>query len=199
MRRALNVIFPGCWTGWDGPTDWPPYSPYIMVLDFFLWGHMKDRIYTTKVRDLWDPRAQIVEAVGTITPDMLQQTWAELNYRLDILCISGSQPLSDCGLVNSFFHKTRAQYWAMARQLRNTAMYHQQCSCRSVLIFYIKLCVLCDWYLSIIRPYLYSSLPENMVKSGHFIAHTLYNITHKNWHLSTVYLVIPKPTKNSWI
>jgi hypothetical protein len=50
-----------------------------------LWGYVKDRIYVTKVRDLL---AQTVEAVGTITPDMLQQTWAELDYRLDILCIT---------------------------------------------------------------------------------------------------------------
>jgi hypothetical protein len=46
---------------------------------------MKDRIYAIKVRDL---RVQIVEAVGTITLDMLQQTWAELKYRLDILRVT---------------------------------------------------------------------------------------------------------------
>jgi hypothetical protein len=49
---------------------------------------VKDRIYATKVRELRDLRARIVEAVGTITPDMLQQTWAELEYRLDILRVT---------------------------------------------------------------------------------------------------------------
>jgi hypothetical protein len=34
---------------------------------------------------LW---ARIVEAVGTINPDMLQRTWAELDYRLDILRVT---------------------------------------------------------------------------------------------------------------
>jgi hypothetical protein len=49
---------------------------------------MKDRIYATKVQDLKDLRAQIVETVSTITPDTLQWTWAELNYRLDVLRVT---------------------------------------------------------------------------------------------------------------
>jgi hypothetical protein len=48
-------------------------------------------------------------------------------------------------------------------------------SCRSVLIFLIKLGMLCDWYFSTIRPYLYSSLPENPLKLGRFISDALYN------------------------
>jgi hypothetical protein len=68
--------------------DWPPRSSDITPLDFFLWGYVKDRIYATKVRDLGDLRARIVEAVGTITPDMLQRTWTELDCRLDILPVA---------------------------------------------------------------------------------------------------------------
>jgi hypothetical protein len=49
-------------------------------------------------------------------------------------------------------------------------MGHQRCSYENVLILKIKLGV----YSSIIRPYLYSLLPENKVKSGHFIVDTLY-------------------------
>ncbi|KAJ4450275.1 hypothetical protein ANN_01695 [Periplaneta americana] len=40
-----------------------------------------DRLYTTKVRDL---HARIVEAIGTISPSMLERTWTEIKYRLDI-------------------------------------------------------------------------------------------------------------------
>jgi hypothetical protein len=84
VRQALNATFPGHWIG-HGPTDWPPRSPDNTPLDFFLWSNVKDRIYVTKVRDL---RARIVEAAGTITPDMLQWTWAELEYRLAILRVT---------------------------------------------------------------------------------------------------------------
>jgi hypothetical protein len=42
-------------------------------------------------------------------------------------------------------------------------------------IFKIKLGILWDRYLSIIRPYLYSLLPGNTIKSGRFVLNTLYN------------------------
>jgi hypothetical protein len=96
VRRALNATFPGRWVGRDGPTDWPPRSPDITPLDLFLWGYVKDRIYATKVRDIRDLRARIVEAVGTVTPDMLQRTWAELDYRLDILRATNGAHVQVC-------------------------------------------------------------------------------------------------------
>jgi hypothetical protein len=40
----------------------------------------------------------------------------------EILYCSGSQPLSDRGLVNSFFYKMRARYRAVAWRLRNTTV-----------------------------------------------------------------------------
>jgi hypothetical protein len=63
---------------------WPPRSPDITPLYFFLWGYVKDIIYGNKVWDLRDLRARIVEAVGT----MLQRTWADLDYRLDTLRVT---------------------------------------------------------------------------------------------------------------
>ena len=38
---------------------WPPRSPDLTPCDFFLWGHLKDNIYTS-------PRARIVAAVETL-------------------------------------------------------------------------------------------------------------------------------------
>jgi hypothetical protein len=88
VRRALNATFPGRWIGRDGPTDWPPRSPDITPFSIFLWGYVKDRIYATKVRDFRDLRAWIVETVGSMTPDVLQRTWAELDCRLNILRVT---------------------------------------------------------------------------------------------------------------
>jgi len=34
----LDAAFPNRWIGRDGPTPWPPRSPDITPLDFFLWG-----------------------------------------------------------------------------------------------------------------------------------------------------------------
>jgi hypothetical protein len=80
----LDGTFPQRWIGRDGPTRWPPRSPDITPLDFFLWGYVKDRVYATPIRDVAGLRRKIADVIRTITSDMLK-TWAEIEYRLDIL------------------------------------------------------------------------------------------------------------------
>jgi hypothetical protein len=43
----LDATFPNRSVGRDGPTPWPPRSPDITPLDFFLWGYVKDKVYST--------------------------------------------------------------------------------------------------------------------------------------------------------
>ena len=38
VRDFLNETFPNRWIGRNCPTPWPPRSPDITPLDFFLWG-----------------------------------------------------------------------------------------------------------------------------------------------------------------
>lgn len=56
---------------------------------------------------------------------------------------------------------------------RATVWSNQRSSHRSVLTFLIKLDVFCHWYLSAIRTYPCSLLPENTIISGPFIVDTL--------------------------
>ena len=58
--------------GRGGPTPWPPRSPDITPLDFFLWRYVKDRVYATRVPDLKTPKRRITEAIANITTEMLQ-------------------------------------------------------------------------------------------------------------------------------
>ncbi|KAJ4439237.1 hypothetical protein ANN_07357 [Periplaneta americana] len=37
--------FSGRWIGRGEPTSWPPRSPDLTPLDFFLWGFLKDQVY----------------------------------------------------------------------------------------------------------------------------------------------------------
>ena len=64
---------------------WPPRSPDTTPLDFFLWGYVKDIVYPTKVRDMTDLRQRISNAIAAIDEAMLQRTWQEIEYRLDVL------------------------------------------------------------------------------------------------------------------
>ena len=80
VREFLNATFPNRWIGRDGPTPWPPRST-----NFFLWGHVKDNVYRTPVRDLQSLKARIKSAIESVTFDMLQNTWREIDHRLDDL------------------------------------------------------------------------------------------------------------------
>jgi len=50
MREYLNECFPNRWLGHGGHIAWPPRSPDLTPLDYYLWGHMKTFVYETKVR-----------------------------------------------------------------------------------------------------------------------------------------------------
>ena len=85
VRQFLNDTFPERWIGRDGPIPWPPRFPDITSLDFFLRRYVKDIFYRTKLRDASDLQQRIIEALDTVTADMLARTWLETEYRLDIL------------------------------------------------------------------------------------------------------------------
>ena len=64
---------------------WPPRSPDITPLDLFLWGFVKDIVFSTPVPDITNLKARIIDAFAEITEDMLENTWRETDYRLDVL------------------------------------------------------------------------------------------------------------------
>ena len=47
--------------------------------------YVKDIVYKTKVRDIDDLKQRISNAMTTIDEAMLQRTWQEIEYRLDVL------------------------------------------------------------------------------------------------------------------
>jgi hypothetical protein len=57
---------------------WPLRSPDLTSLDFFLWGYVKNIIYHVKMKDLQHLKALIRDIVTTVTPNMLQTTWKEV-------------------------------------------------------------------------------------------------------------------------
>ena len=85
VRDFLNETFPNRWIGRNGPTPWPPRSPDITLLDFLLWVYVKDRVYRTPVRDVETLQSRIIEVLATVNDEMLENTWREIEYRLDIL------------------------------------------------------------------------------------------------------------------
>lgn len=85
VRQYLDQHFPNQWIGRDGPHVWPPRSPDLTPLDFFLWGYVKDRVYATPVRDVAHLVEKIRAEVGSVTFQMLANTWRELRRRLVLI------------------------------------------------------------------------------------------------------------------
>jgi hypothetical protein len=85
VLEFLDMLFPGSRVGRGGQIPWPPHSPNIMPLDLFLWGYFKVIVYKTLVAFLDVLKLRIVAANETVTPQMLENTWREIAYRLDIL------------------------------------------------------------------------------------------------------------------
>ena len=56
-----------------------------------IWGskhNIKDIVYQTKVRDITYLKQRISNAIATIDAAMLQQTWQEIEYCLDVLRVT---------------------------------------------------------------------------------------------------------------
>ena len=82
----MDKTFPARWNRRGGPIAWPPRSPDMTPLDFFLWGYVKDQVYSTRVIDLDNNlKARIRVAVNTVDNDMLKRVWTELEFRLDVV------------------------------------------------------------------------------------------------------------------
>ena len=43
-------------------------------LEFFLWGYVKDKVFSTPVPDITNLKARIIDAFATIAEDMLENT-----------------------------------------------------------------------------------------------------------------------------
>ena len=63
---VLKWIFSNRWLGRGGPIAWPPRSPDLTPMDYYLGGHMKTLVYETKVDSRAALRRRVFAAVQHI-------------------------------------------------------------------------------------------------------------------------------------
>jgi len=69
----------------QGFNNLPPRSPHATPCDFILWSYVKDQVYVPPLpASIPELMIRIRTAIETITADMLQTVWNELDYRVDI-------------------------------------------------------------------------------------------------------------------
>ena len=88
VRTFLNVHLPNRWIGRAGQKDqvfckWPPRSPDLTVCDFFLWGYVKDSLFTSLPTTVDELQEHIIATFKSVMPDMLQRVWSKLDYRIE--------------------------------------------------------------------------------------------------------------------
>ena len=81
VRNHLNRRFGQRWIGRGGPIPWPPRSPDLNPLDFFLWGHMKSPVETVK-----DLVARVLTAAQEIqqTQGVMERVYQNLIRRYTV-------------------------------------------------------------------------------------------------------------------
>lgn len=66
VRTYLDATFGARWIGRGGPVAWPPRSPDLSSLDFFLWGYLKSIVYETPLDSDEDLVARLSEAAARV-------------------------------------------------------------------------------------------------------------------------------------
>lgn len=84
-REHLNAVYQNHWIGRGGPQFWPPRSPDLNSLDYYLWGHLKTLVYNTPVPTLEELRNRITEGCDTIrnTPGIFERVRRSMRRRTE--------------------------------------------------------------------------------------------------------------------
>ena len=71
----------------------PARSPDLTVCDFFLWEHIKNKVYiapiaplSANINDIKDKKAA---AINSVDRSMLRRVWDEFSYQLDVVRAAG--------------------------------------------------------------------------------------------------------------
>lgn len=85
----LNATYPNRWIGRNGPILWPPRSPDLTPMDYFLWGHVKEKVYSRPVLDREDCQRRIRNAFLSIDEAMIRRSVRNIVHRAELLLEQG--------------------------------------------------------------------------------------------------------------
>ena len=85
VREYLDTKYPDGWIGRGGKISWPPRSPDLTPCDFFLWGYIKSKLYSTPVRSIEELKTRIRLIIAEIPTTMIENVWKNLEMRLALV------------------------------------------------------------------------------------------------------------------
>jgi hypothetical protein len=91
VRNYLNETFPNRWIGRGGPISWPPRSPDLNPIDFFIWGYYKEITYARECSSEEELRQKITEAKRVVSENRQAFRRLKNNFlRRCRMCIAAS-------------------------------------------------------------------------------------------------------------
>lgn len=72
-RNSLNQLFPNRWIGKYGPVNYPPRSPDLTVLDYYLWGRIKDLVYRERPTTRENMIDRIIQAIASLQAEEIRR------------------------------------------------------------------------------------------------------------------------------
>ena len=85
VRKWLNENLPGRWIGRGGPQDcnvtWPPRSPDMTPMDYFLWGFIRSKVYVKNYENISELKGAIISAFQEVSDRMVTLTMDNFDKR----------------------------------------------------------------------------------------------------------------------
>ena len=81
VRFFLDEVLPNRWIGRRGFVEYPPRSPDLTPLDFFLWGYLKDKVYATKPTTVAELREAIEHECTQIPRELFHNVCNSIAWR----------------------------------------------------------------------------------------------------------------------
>lgn len=82
VRQWLDNNYAHKWIGRRGPIEWPPRSPDLTPLDFFLWGYIKSIVFSTQCNSIEELQRRIMQACQNISKETFANVRRDFENRL---------------------------------------------------------------------------------------------------------------------
>lgn len=86
VKNFLDNQFPNQWIGNRGVVLWPARSPDLTPMDYYLWGHLKNKIYREQITSPEDLRIKIMNAFTNLRQRCISRAVGNVKRRIR-LCI----------------------------------------------------------------------------------------------------------------
>lgn len=88
VYHELTTLFEDRWIGRQGPWKWPPRSPDLTPLDFYLWGRVKELVYSRPVQTREELLNRVHHAFTNLNPDELRRSVSQGVHDRVIQCLN---------------------------------------------------------------------------------------------------------------